>query len=313
MDNNDKKLLSINTKSFVGALLMLFVLMVLTYLLTFILPAGTFVRVMQGGSAAIVPGTYTEVAGGIAFGKWIASPVLVLFGEGGGTIAAIIAFLLVIGGVFTALDHAGVLAYMLGALQAKFRDKKYALLYVTTLFFMALGAFVGSFEECVPLVPIVVALAYCMGWDALVGLGMSLLAVGCGFATGVCNPFTVGVAQGLAGLPLFSGIGMRLLAFALIYPLLVFFLQRYAKRIEKNPVLSPVYDPNTAAKWQDMQQDFRKNPAMRRALIYFCTFIGLGLVLVLCSPFVTFIRDLVMPLFALCFLLAGTVHAWQAA
>ena len=89
MDNNDKKLLSINTKSFVGALLMLFVLMVLTYLLTFILPAGTFVRVMQGGSAAIVPGTYTEVAGGIAFGKWIASPILVLFGEGGGTIAAI--------------------------------------------------------------------------------------------------------------------------------------------------------------------------------------------------------------------------------
>ena len=62
---------------------------------------------------------------------------------------------------------------------------------------MALGSFIGSFEECVPLVPMVVALAVRLGWDSLTGLGMSLLAIGCGFAAGVCNPFTVGVAQEL--------------------------------------------------------------------------------------------------------------------
>jgi uncharacterized ion transporter superfamily protein YfcC len=75
---------------------------------------------------------------------------------------------------------------------------------VVILFFMSLGSFIGSFEECVPLVPIVVALATTLGWDALTGLGMSLLAAGCGFAAGVCNPFTVGVAQELAGLPTFQ-------------------------------------------------------------------------------------------------------------
>ena len=105
--DNDKKLMNVNVKSFIGALLMLLVLMILTYVLTFILPSGTYVRVMQGGSSAIVPGTYTEIAGGITFWKWLASPILVLFADGGGTIIAIIAFLLVIGGVFTSLIRQG--------------------------------------------------------------------------------------------------------------------------------------------------------------------------------------------------------------
>jgi uncharacterized ion transporter superfamily protein YfcC len=107
-------------------------------------------------------------------------------------------------------------------------NRKYLLLPLVSLFFMGLGAFVGSFEECVPLVPIAVALAYSLGWDALTGLGMSLLAVGFGFSTGVCNPFTVGVAQELAGLPMFSGIWMRLLTFVLITAVAMAFLIPYA-------------------------------------------------------------------------------------
>ena len=81
---------------------------------------------------------------------------------------------------------------------------------------MAMGALVGSFEEIVPLVPIVVALAIRLGWDRVTGMAMSLLAVGCGFASGVMNPFTVGVAQSLAGLPMFSGIWLRCVSFVLI-------------------------------------------------------------------------------------------------
>ena len=67
----------------------------------------------------------------------------------------------------------------------------------------------------------IVGLAVALGWDELTGLGMSLLAVGCGFASGVCNPFTVGVAQELAGLPMFSGIWFRLLSFVFVYLLLM--------------------------------------------------------------------------------------------
>jgi len=81
------------------------------------------------------------------------------------------------------------------------------------------------------MVPIVVALAVSLGWDPLVGVGMSLLAAGCGFAAGVFNPFTVGVAQELAGLPMFSGVWLRLISFGLIYILLVFFIRLYAKKL----------------------------------------------------------------------------------
>jgi uncharacterized ion transporter superfamily protein YfcC len=85
----------------------------------------------------------------------------------------------------------------------------------------------------VPLVPVVVALAIRLGWDALTGLGMSVLAIGCGFAAGVCNPFTIGVAQELAGLPMFSGMWLRLIGFFVIYACLMIFLSLYVRKIEK--------------------------------------------------------------------------------
>jgi uncharacterized ion transporter superfamily protein YfcC len=286
----EKHLLQINTRAFIGALLMLAALMIVAYLLTFLVPAGVYARTADG---AIIAGTYTPSEGGISFWRWIISPIAVLFTAGGGTIAAIIVFLLVIGGVFHALDEAGVLRFMLESLQYRFRTRRHMLLWVMTLFFMALGALVGSFEECVPLVPIAVALSCAMGWDALTGLGMSLLAVGCGFATGVCNPFTVGVAQELAGLPVFSGIGMRLLSFAVIYPLLMIFLVRYTRKIEKDPPQNNIVEA-------------KSDPARMRGLKWFCLFIGMGILCVLLSPFAAFLRDAVMPLFALFFLLAGT-------
>ena len=153
--------------------------------------------------------------------------------SGGATIIAVIIFLLVIGGIFNALEKGGIMRYLLNKLVHTYRDKRYRLMDVIILFFMLMGSLVGSYEECVPLVPIVVALAVSMGWDVLTGLFMSLLAVGCGFAAGICNPFTVGVAQSLAGLPMFSGMGYRVVGFVLIYGLLLAYTLWHAKAFEK--------------------------------------------------------------------------------
>lgn len=78
---------------------------------------------------------------------------------------------------------------------------------VILFFFMAMGAFIGSFEECIPMVPIVVALAISLGWDKLTGLGMSLLAVGCGFASGVCNPLRSALRRDLPDCQCFPAHG----------------------------------------------------------------------------------------------------------
>ncbi|MBQ3107172.1 MAG: YfcC family protein, partial [Firmicutes bacterium] len=262
-------------------------------------------RVTEEGREMILNGTYTAVEGGIPFWKWILSPFLSLGAEGGGSTIAIMAFLMVIGGAFTALDAAGVMAYMLGRIRNAFQHRKYMLLVIMCLFFMCMGSFVGSFEECVPLVPIAVALACSLGWDSLVGMGMSLLAVACGFSAGVCNPFTVGVAQELAGLPMFSGMSFRLLTFVLIYGLLLVFLLSYAKRIEKDPSKSLVYDPEKARQQEKILSEFTRDAQKDKALICFGSVLGFGVLLIFLSSVIPFLQDIIMPLVAVIFLAAG--------
>lgn len=264
--------LNISVKSFITAIVVIFILMILTYGLTFIIPGG-----------------------GIPFWKWALSPILVLGAEGNVSLIAVLIFLLVIGGVFNCLDKCGLMKYMLDTITDRFGKERYKLLAFVTLFFMAMGSFIGSFEEAVPLVPIVVALAIRLGWDALVGLGMSLLAIGCGFSAGVCNPFTVGVAQELAGLPMFSGVWFRVIGFILVYVLLLGFLYFYAKKIEKPLDLEVV------------SGTFVRDQKMTSGLKCFVGIMCLGILVVLSSAFLTVLQDYTMIIVAVTFLAAGIV------
>lgn len=309
MENQNKRVFNIGTKSFLAALIILFLLMALTYALTFVLPAGEYQRETADGTESIVAGTYHAVEGGLPVWRWLLSPFLALGASGSATVIAIIAFLLVIGGAFNAMDECGLLSYLFNRVYRVAEHQKYRLLPLVAFFFMCLGAFVGSFEECVPLVPIAVALAYSLGWDALVGLGMSLLAVGFGFSTGVANPFTVGVAQELVGLPMFSGIWMRLVTFALIYGLLLAFLIPYAKRIERDPKRSLIYDSAMIDRWASLRTEFSQEKRKDAALVWFACILGAGIALILLSSIVPLLQDLIMPLIALIFLLAGTLSS----
>ena len=287
--------LNISVRSFIAAIVIIFLLMTVAYVLTFVVPGGSYARVADAAGNLIIDTTaeFTDTTGGISFWKWILSPVLVLAAEGSGTLIAVIVFLLVIGGVFTCLDRCGLMEYMLHKTADRFSAVRYRLMAVVTLLFMAMGSLVGSFEECVPMVPLIVALAVNLGWDALTGIGMSLLAAGCGFASGVCNPFTVGVAQQLAGLPMFSGAWLRGLAFLLIYLLLYGFLRFYAKKIERplEKVMSAV--------------TFAYNAKMDKGLVAFASILGTGIAIVLCSGFITALQDYTMIIVAVMFLAAG--------
>ena len=296
VERNKRKTLNISVKSFLTAIAVILVLMVGTYVLTWVIPGGQYARTVDAAGNTVIDaaGGFSYVEGGLPFWKWILSPILVLGAEGGGLIAAILAFLLVIGGVFQSLDERGLMHYMLDRIVYRFGVHRYRLMAVVTLFFMAMGAFIGSFEECVPLVPIVVALAVGLGWDDLTGMGMSLLAVGCGFASGVCNPFTVGVAQSLAGVPMFSGVWLRLVSFALIYLLLMLFLLRHAKKADRQQGV-----------WQ--AADFVPDKGLDRGLFWFALIVGVGIVLVLCSGFLTVLQDYTMIIVAVMFLIAGIV------
>lgn len=291
----ENKSLNISVRSFLTAIIVIFSLMVAAYVLTFVIPGGQYARVTDENGNLIIDTTvgFSYVQGGMPFWKWLLSPVLALTASGSGTLIAVIVFLLVIGGVFNGLDRCGLMRYMIDKTAHKFAPVRYRLLALMTLLFMGMGAMIGSFEEVVPLVPIMVALAVNLGWDPLVGVGVSLLAAGCGFASGVCNPFTVGVAQELAGLPMFSGIWMRLISFVLIYLVLYGFLRVYARRIQR---------PLDAITGVD---SFVSDPKMDKGLRCFVVIMGIGIAAVLSSGFITALQDYTMIIVAVMFLAAG--------
>lgn len=299
MADSQKKGLNISVRSFITAIIVIFALMIVAYILTLSIPGGSYTRVSDENGNLIIDTTaeFSYIQGGLPFWKWILSPFMVLGASGNGTLIAVIAFLLVIGGVFNSLDKSGLMAYILNKTANKFSAVRYKLMAIVVLFFMALGSLIGSFEECVPLVPLVCALAISLGWDKMTGVGMSLLAAGCGFAAGVCNPFTVGVAQQLARLPMFSGVWLRAIAFILIYLLLFFFLRIYAKKIER-----PLANVQAAI-------HFTNDPKMNKGMICFVSILGVGIAFILSSALIPVLQDLTMPIVAVMFLTAGIVSA----
>jgi uncharacterized ion transporter superfamily protein YfcC len=212
--DNQKSGAQISRRAFIQSVLILFLLMIFAGVLTLVVPAGQYQRVvLEDGRETILPETFTMSAKpAYPAWRWLTAPIEVLGAEGGLTILVIIIFLLFVGMAFAVLDKSGILRASLARLVTRFGGQKYLLLLAVSLFFMALGAFFGIFEEVVPLVPLMIALSYSLGWDTFVGLGMSILATNVGFSTAITNPFTIGVAQKLAGLPLFSGYQARVVA-----------------------------------------------------------------------------------------------------
>lgn len=292
-DNSDG--INIGVRSFLMAIGIIFVLMIATYILTLVVPGGEYARIPDASGNMVIDTEtgfhYTE--GGIPLWKWMLSPFLVLGAEGSGTIIAVLIFLLVIGGVFNSLTACGMMNYMLGKIVDRFGSVKYRLMTVLVFFFMALGSLVGSFEEVIPMAPIVVALSVALGWDAVTGVAISLLATGCGFAAGIANPFTIGVAQSLAGLPMFSGMWLRALSFALIYALLLWFIMSHAKKVER--------PADAAGSGIGYTQDDR----MDKGLKVFAVILGAGILIVLSSGFIKALQDYTMIIVALMFLSAG--------
>ena len=291
-DNSDG--INIGARSFLIAIGIIFILMVVTYVLTLVIPGGEYARIVDESGHTVIDteAGFHYVEGGLPFWKWLLSPFLVLGAEGSGTIIAVLIFLLVIGGVFNSLTACGMMNYMLGKIVDRFGNVRYKLMAVLIFFFMALGSLVGSFEEVIPMAPIVVALAVALGWDSVTGIGMSLLATGCGFAAGIANPFTIGVAQSLAGLPMFSGMWLRALSFVLIYALLLWFVRHHALRIEK-----PAGETAGIVYTRDARMD--------KGLRVFAVILGIGIAIVLSSGFIKALQDYTMIIVALMFLSAG--------
>ncbi len=305
----------ISTRAFVQSLVILFVFMMAAGVLTQLVPAGRYVRLVQAEREVIDPQSFQWVARpDYPIWRWFTAPLEVLWGPDSLTIIVIIVFLLMVGSSFAVLDKSGILQAAIGRLVQGFQGRKYALLLVVSFFFMALGALFGVFEEIVPLVPVMLALAYYLGWDSLVGLGMSILATNLGFSAAIANPFTLGVAQKLAGLPLFSGAWFRVPIFIAVYAVLAVFLVSYARKIERDPHASAVFEQDRAgrARYQAFQLDGLSEaaPRLRAAMAWFLASVGLILLMLIAGPWLPAISDYALPLMGVLFLVGGVGAGW---
>lgn len=149
--------------------------------------------------------------------------------------AGIIIFILVVGGAFWLLNATGAVEAGIKRFISKIGNRDKIVLAALTILFSLAGAVFGMSEETIPFVGIVVPLAVSMGYDAFMGMLVVYVASNVGFSSAFLNPFTVGIAQGMADLPLFSGMGYRLFCWGILTTLLVVFVIFYAHKVRKEP------------------------------------------------------------------------------
>lgn len=300
----NRQSLQIGKRSYLFSLFTLLALMILAGLLTLILPAGTYERTWIDGREMILEDSfrYTDKPAYPAY-LWFLAPLEVLLAPGAQLVWVIILFLLFLGASFTLLLRSGMVERLMDRLIARFADKKYRLLSAVSLFFMLFGACFGIFEELIVLVPFCLILARKLGWDSLVGLGMSLLSAGLGFGAAIFNPFTLGVAQKLADLPLYSATPYRLVIFLFSFLLVQLFLRAYARRLDKDPSRSLVYRED-----QDLKggEKLAYPEGVDRALSIFTVFLLAIGALLLLSFFIRPLSEISFPLIAVLFL-AGSI------
>jgi uncharacterized ion transporter superfamily protein YfcC len=310
MKQEDSKL-KIGGKAFAFSAAIILALMITSGILTRVLPAGVYDRYVTEGRTLLVDGSYREIARpDYPIWRWFTAPVEILFGPDNLTPIVLIIFMTVIGGSIAILETAGVMEALINFLVARFAKRKYMLIVVMIFFFMSVAAFVGMYEEMVPLIIFVIPIAISLGWDSLTGLGMSLLPLAFGFASAVTNPFTIAVPQKIAGLPMFSGAPLRLVFFTVVFFLVCFFVIRHAKKVERNPQSSICYKEDEAlrAKTSGLDTLERKPEASKdqwRALIWFVSWVLLAMVLVISTARMPGISDLAFPLMTVLFLVGG--------
>ncbi|MGK7396398.1 MAG: YfcC family protein [Candidatus Cyclobacteriaceae bacterium M3_2C_046] len=220
-------------------IIVLSILLIFTAL-TWIIPAGSFDRELVNGRELVVPGSYQPASSNPqGFFDFLKAPV-----QGFISAAQIIAFVLIVGGAFSILNRSGAIdAGLRKIIDISLKYPRYKKLMVALLvvLFSLAGATFGMSEEVLVFILITLPLAFSLGYDSITGVAIPFVGAGAGFAGAFTNPFTIGIAQGIAELPPFSGWEYRLVVWLIFTMAAVGFILQYVIRLEESPEISPVY------------------------------------------------------------------------
>ncbi|WP_050607445.1 YfcC family protein [Clostridium niameyense] len=230
-------------KCFPHALFLLFLVIVFCGALSYIIPAGQFDRIKVAGKTIVKANSFHYVKSSYVsiFDIFRAIP------NGMVNASNIMFLILLVGGSIEIFSKTGAINAGLITLIRKLGDKGEIIVIVSfTVFFALLGGFLGWIEAAFPFVPLAMAVICGMGYDTLVGVSVCTLGMILGFTAGPTSVYSVGIAQSIAELPLFSGIGFRIVIFITLITISVVHIYKYAKKIKRNPSLSIMKDIDTS-------------------------------------------------------------------
>lgn len=295
----------ISTKSFFVVVSLLLLILFACWILTFIIPQGSYQRDEAG---MIITGTYTRgQTKGLAFWRLLTAPFRVFASSDGLTVIMISVFLLVMNGVFNLLEKTDGTKIIISKTVQKFADKKHLVVCVTTFIFMAFGSLFGMFEELVTLLPLIIVFMLSMGFDTMTGLGVCMLAACFGFSAAITNPFSVAMVADMAGTSVLDGAWLRIVFFGLIYASVCGFLMLHIKKIKKNPALSLTYKEDQAKLLQLDSSVSDSNPREKRIFITYVIFFAIQLIALVSIAAIRAISSYAIPILAASFLIGGIV------
>ncbi len=224
--------------------LLLFSILIFIAVLTWIIPGGEYQRTDINGREVVVQNSFryieSDPQGFIAL---FTAPI-----KGFVEAAMIIGFILLVGGAFNVLaktDAINSLINKLARAHKKSSTLRKMFVPVLLLMFSIGGATFGMNEEIIPFVLIIVPICLALGYDSIVGVAIPLVGAHVGFASAYLNPFNVGIAQGIADVPIFSGIGYRIICWIISTTIAILFVLYYIKKLRKKPEISPTFVADT--------------------------------------------------------------------
>lgn len=222
---------------FPHSLVLIFGMILVAQVTTYLVPAGTFSR----DGRTVLPGTFRLLEGAeVPVQPW--HTFLTSIPKGLAEAQDVIFFIFLIGGVIAVLRATGAIDAFLGAAIRRLGGRPLLLVAGMTSVFALGSGTIGMAEEYLPFVPILVAMGLAMRMDAMVALGIVYVGYGVGYGCAPLNPFTVVIAQDLAGLPVYSGQGLRWTLMGLCTVVGVHHVMSYARRVQKDPGASLVGD-----------------------------------------------------------------------
>ena len=221
-------------------LVILFSMVVLAQMMTYVIPAGSFDRFeTESGRMQVVPGSF-HLTPDVPFVSPFVSLTAIPKGFSGAH--EIIFFVFIIGGLFAVLRATGSLEAGMASLLRRWGDRPFWLIAGGITLFAFGASTVGFGEEYYPFVPVVVSLCLALGYDRLTAIGIIMVGYGAGYGSAIINPFTTLIAQDIAGLEPASGMWFRIICFFIFVGIGIHHVWSYAQKVKRDPAASLVAD-----------------------------------------------------------------------